>query len=162
MFMSQFQNGWKWNPRRLDWSTDEDKIDVKRIVNPRLRPHSVGDILRYAPEQFKRLNLNNEDDLKFICAVCSDPIKAIALHNRLNTTSKWGHKKDHSDEISTPFQLLNFPVCKDSLLRCLQMSQSGEDREAILQAKVGHNSRCTPCNKTDRNGMTKIEKLNEK
>ena len=135
MFMSQLQNGWKWHPRRLDWSTDEDKVDVKRIINPKLRPHSVADILRYAPEQFKRINCNNEDDLRFICSVCDDPIKAIALHNRLNTTNKWGHKKNRTDEISTPFQLLNFPVCKDTLLRCYKCLNRPKKRKISFRQR---------------------------
>ena len=35
LMQTEMQRGWKWNEKRMDWVTNEDFIDTKRVINPK-------------------------------------------------------------------------------------------------------------------------------
>ena len=153
MLASQLQTGWKWNNIRLDWRTDEDKIDTNRLVNPKLNKFNWRELLFNMPEQYKRFDLMSNPDCVMILSICNEPLEMMSSHNKLNTTSLWGHKKQDGDRKSTPFQLLQNEVCRRNLFKNAQLSQSDADKEKVLKEKLEHYLNCDPCRKTFRNRL---------
>ena len=150
MLGSQLQNGWKWNKIRLDWRTDEDVIDTNRLINPKVKKLTWREMLINMPEQYKRFDLMANADCVMITSICTDALKMMAAHNKMNTTSLWGHKKRVEDRKSTPFQLLQNTECRQNLFKTLQIPQSDSEKEKILKEKVEHFRSCEYCFKTFR------------
>ena len=150
MLGSQLQTGWKWNAIRLDWRTDEDKIDTTRLINPKLRKLTWREALINMPEQYKRFDLMNNADCVMINSICDQPIEMMSSHNKINTTSLWGHKKQVEDRKSTPFQLLQNEECRRNLFKQAKIPQSDAEKEKILKDKLKHYQKCEPCRKTFR------------
>ena len=110
--MSPLQRGWKWNEQKMDWSTDEDFIDTSKPINRKLLKYNCHELIRNMPEQFRRLNLNSNNDCKFIVATCDEPIRAMAIHAKLST------KFDAGDGVKiSAFDILDNGNCRRIMLK---------------------------------------------
>ena len=94
-------------------------------------------------------------DCKMISQICDDPVKAMSIHNMIDTVNKWGHKRSPNDEKSTPFYIYQLPDCKNNLLLHYKESDTEEEKEAILKQKLEHYNRCVPCFKSFRFGFNR-------
>ena len=56
--MTPLQAGWIWNPATMDWYTDENTVDINKVINPRLIKFTADSLIKYMPEQFKRYKLS--------------------------------------------------------------------------------------------------------
>ena len=148
---TQMQRGWKWNPIRMDWITNEDFIDKSRMINPKLVKYSAHSLAASMPEQFKRLNLCTPDDCTFLVSICSEPVRAMSLHNKISSSNVWGHKKNENDEKSTPFEILNVAECRRIMMRFTNTSLSTEQNRQLVDNKIRHLKQCQPCFKIFRN-----------
>ena len=63
LFSSPLQIGWRWNPKRWCWGTNEDYLDCNKTINPALEKFSVHQLISNMPEEWitsyrRKLNLN--------------------------------------------------------------------------------------------------------
>ena len=142
---TEMQRGWKWNEKRMDWVTNEDFIDTKRTINPKLVKYSAHEIAANLPEQFKRLNLCTPADCMFLVSSCSEPMRAMSLHNKISSSNSWGHKKDEMDQKSTPFEILNVAECRRVMMKFTNVSLSAEQNSQLVENKIEHLKKCQPC-----------------
>ena len=148
LFCSFLQRGWKWNENRMDFSTDEDRIEMEMKINPKLIKYGPHELIRNIPQQFKRFKLNNANDCKILSAICNEPVRAMAIHNKLDTTNKWGHKAARTDAKSTPFQIYNLPECRRNLTKHSGNLTREEDKMKLRKEKLEHLLKCKPCFKS--------------
>ena len=50
-FQSPMQNGWKWNPNRMDWGTDEDVVNTNFSINPRMVKYHTQVLIQEMPQE---------------------------------------------------------------------------------------------------------------
>ena len=142
---TEMQRGWKWNQMRMDWITNEDCIDTSRKINPKLVKYSAHSLAATIPEQFKKLNLCTPDDCIFLVSTCSEPLRAMSLHNKISSSNAWGHKRNENDEKSTPFEILNVAECRRVMMRFTNMSLTTQQNNQLVENKINHLRRCQPC-----------------
>ena len=145
------QRGWKWNPIRMDWITDEDCVDTSKRINPKLVKYTAHSMAASFPEQFKKLNLCTPDDCLFLVSTCSEPWRAMSLHNKISSSNAWGHKHRETDEKSTPFEILNIAECRRIMMRFTNMSLNPDQNDQLVKDKIRHLKQCQPCFKIFRN-----------
>ena len=159
LLMSPMQRGWKWNEQKMDWSTDEDFIDTSKPINHKLLKYNCHELIRNMPEQFRRFCMIDMDDCKMLSAICDNPAKAMAIHNKLDTVNNWGHKKSQRDEKSTPFYIYQLTECKNNLLLHAKDTDNEVRKEEILKQKLEHYNRCMPCFKSFRKRIFSMKTL---
>ena len=135
----------------MDWSTEEDEINLDRKINPKLVKYSANDLLANMPNQFRRLNLCSNNDAVFFVATCEEPWRIMSVHNKISTSNEWGHKKHPSDKKSTPFEILNIGDCRRIMLQLSSDSLNAEQKEQLVRAKREHMLNCKKCFQTFRN-----------
>ena len=148
---TEMQLGWKWNPIRMDWITNEDYIDTSRKINPKLVKYTAHSLAASFPEQFKKLNLCTPDDCTFLASICSETMRAMSLHNKISSSNAWGHKRNVTDEKSTPFEILNVAECRRVMMRFTNMSLNPQQNNQLVENKIRHLKQCQPCFKIFRN-----------
>ena len=153
---TEMQRGWTWNEKRLEWITNEDFIDTKRAINPKLVKYSAHSLAANFPEQFKRLNLCTPADCTFLASTCYEVLRAMSLHNKISSSNSWGHKKDERDQKSTPFEILNVAECRRVMMKFTNMSLSSEQNNQLVENKIEHLKRCQPCFKIFRKGFKSL------
>ena len=129
---------WAWNPNKLMWFTQEEKIDSKKPLNPKLVKYSAKEFISTIPEMFKKFNLNGITDCRVITQVCKEPIRVFSIFNKIGTSNDWGHKADPSDRKSTPFQIIEVGLCRRSMLNLTDASQSEEQNKNVREIMHEH------------------------
>ena len=66
LLLTPLQTGWKWNPKRLMWSTVEDSIDTKLQLNPLLVKYTPEELISKMPEVGVHMNFNYCNDCNII------------------------------------------------------------------------------------------------
>ena len=102
-----------------------------------------------------RFKLHGIESCKMISAICNEPVKAMAIHNRIDSENVWSHKKEITDEKSTPFEILKVAKCRDIMLKFTDAKDEPEVIKTVQEKKLKHIMHCTQCLKTFRN-MFKI------
>ena len=154
LLLSELQNGWKWNPMRMDWHTNEDFIDTEKKINHRLIKYSASDLIANMPIQFTRLDLRNLNDTKMLTAACEQPMKLMVTHNRISSANAWGHKRDKNDPKSTPFMILEVPSCRRVMMKQIHSTYTDEKNNMIKENKRRHLENCNTCFKVFRMGLS--------
>ena len=134
----------------MDWSTEEDEVNTDRKINPKLVKYSANDLLANMPNQFRKLNLCSRQDSEFLVATCEEPMRIMSVHNKISTSTEWGHKNHPSDKKSTPFQIFNVGDCRRIMLQLSSDSLNAEQKEHLIQAKREHMLNCKKCFQTFR------------
>ena len=138
---------------KMEWFTNEDHMDTTKKINPRLVKYTPGDLIANMPNQFRRFNLCNLNDIKTIVATCTQPMKLMVTHNRVSSANEWGHKRSPNDPKSTPFHILEISDCRRVMLRESSDNLTNEQKTQLVEAKRRHLENCKTCFKVFRDGF---------
>ena len=145
LFLTQLQNGFKWNSTTCMWATREDAVGVHTKINPRLRKIKTGQYFKQAPRLLQNLSLTSNDDIKFIHQTAAEPARIISKLGKLGAWNPFGHKLYAEDSFSTPFQLLEVGGCRRVMMQSIESENDDEKNRVIRSARATHGRGCEPC-----------------
>ena len=132
---SSLQLGWKWNPKRYCWGTNEDTLDCQKPINPLLKKFSAYEIMSNIPEQWKRFNLANRRDCVTMVSICDQPIRAMAIHLKLNNRTN----------NTTAFDVIEKSNCRRVMLRLTSKDLTPHQNDIVRENRHEHLRSCETC-----------------
>ena len=134
-YSSSLQLGWRWNPKRWCWSTNEDYLDTSKAINPALVKFPLTELIMNMPEQWRRFTCSNRRDCVTMVAICSEPVRAMSNHMKLS---------DIKSQVSA-YDRIEKSTCRRVMLKFTSKTNSDHQNDIIRESRHEHLRKCRSC-----------------
>ena len=132
---SSLQLGWRWNPKRWCWSTNEDYLDHTKAINPALVKFPFNELISNMPEQMKRFTCSNRRDCITLVSITSEPMRTFSNHMKLS---------DIKSQVSA-YDRIGKSTCRRVMLRFTSKANTDRENAIIRESRHEHLRKCSSC-----------------